>query len=153
MQRLNEVSAGGGNGEPMPTKSRGADRQDSKKLLGSERCNDDTPHLQPQLLTFELAPGLPATIALNGQKIPQYYRGKLISPCHIQLIHRQVIDRSSRLRSVATWLHWITAECQWQSCMSRHMRSLGRLRRISQTHPRDGRSLRQIANIQCANLE
>jgi len=46
---------------PLPTKSRSAGRQNSKKLLGSERCNDDAPHFQLRLLPFELAPGLPAT--------------------------------------------------------------------------------------------
>jgi|SynMetStandDraft_1070027.scaffolds.fasta_scaffold01357_8 hypothetical protein len=42
-------SAGGSNGEPLPTRSRGAGRQNSKKLLGSERCHDNAPDLKPDV--------------------------------------------------------------------------------------------------------
>ena len=93
------VSAGGSNGEPLPTKSRGAGRQNSKKLLGPERCNDDAPHLYPQLLIFEFAAGLPATTAVAELKIPQYHRANSLFPCRTQLIHQQFTDLSSRLRS------------------------------------------------------
>lgn len=93
------------------------------------------PSPQPQLLTFELAPGLPGTIALNGQKIPQYHRGNSLSPCRTQLIHQQLTDRSSGLRSVATVAaldYRRMSVAVLQKPLSRHKCSLGHLRRTSQ---------------------
>jgi len=40
-----------------------------------------------------------------------------------------------------------------QKPLTRHKRSLGHLRRTSQIHPRDDRTLRQIAHIQRAPPE
>lgn len=114
------------------------------------------PSPQPQLLTFELAPGLPGTIALNGQKVPQYHRRNSLSPCRTQLIHQQLTDRSSRLRSIATVAALACRRMPVavpQKPLSCHILSQGSLRRTSQIHPRDDRTLRQIAHIQRAPPE
>lgn len=155
-KRLNGCPQGRSNGEPSPTRSRGADRQNSKKLLGSERCNDAAPHLKPRLLTFELAPGLPATTVVVELKIPQSHRVNSLSPCRTQLGHQQFTDRSSRLRSVVTvaaFDYRRMSVAVRQKPLSRHKRSLGHLRRTSQIHPREDRALHRIANIQRAPPE
>jgi len=148
------VSAGGSNGEPLPTKSRGAGRQNSKKLLGPERCNDDAPHLYPQLLIFEFAAGLTATTAVAELIIPQYHRGNSLFPCRTQLIHQQFTDLSSRLRSCShcrcTRLpqnvdgspaknHWATTSAHW-----------GTFAELAKYTSRDDRTLHQIACSRCS---
>lgn len=148
------MSAGGSNGEPLPTKSRGAGRQNSKKLLGPERCNGDAPHLYPQLLIFEFAAGLPATTPVADLKIPQYHRANSLFPCRTQLIHQQFTDLSSRLRSCShcrcTRLPQDVGGSPAKKPQDRHNRSLGNLRRTSQIHPRDDRKLHQIACSRCS---
>ena len=114
------------------------------------------PHLWPQHLAFELAPGLPTTTAVVELKIPQYHRGNSLSPCHTQLIHQQLTDRSSRLRSIATVAALACRRMPVavpQKPLSCHIRSQGSLRRTSQIHPRDDRTLHQIANTQRAPPE
>lgn len=78
---------------------------------------------------------MPATTAVVELKTPQYHWGYSLSPCHTQLIHQQLTDRSSRLRSVAAVAaldYRRMSVAVLQKPLSRHKRLLGHLRRTSQ---------------------